>query len=521
MRSHTRPGRRWGRFVAPLALAIVLVATAGCAGPADNGGGTNDSDTGTDELTLGITGLPASLAPGQLDEGDPAFIWTAVYDNLLILDNDGVIQPNAAESWEYSEDLKTLTLKIREGMTFSTGEPVDASAVAATLEYVRTTPGRQQARVAVIDSIEATDDTTVVITLSQPDAELLINLTGDAGVIADPATLEDPKTALRPVASGPYEFDDATSDGVTWVLNKREDYWNADAYPFEKLTIRAIADRAAGTNALLAGELDAGIAESPAVVDQLKDQGFTVTHVDASLVGSLIFLDRTGAVLKPLGDVRVRQAINMAFDREAWAEQVFQGAGVPTEQLFNPKGMAYDPDLEGTYPYDVDGAKKLLADAGYPDGFTATMPSSFISQAFEPQLTQALKDIGITVQWEPVPPQDVVSSLSSGKYGMVFFFDGLSLAPRELQNNFGVDGFLNPLHYTDDTLTQLMGEVDFAATDEASADLYQQINAHIVEEALDSPIAYLGTDWVTRDGIEYLGNGSSTLSTVRQFGLSK
>lgn len=517
----TRPRFRSG--IATSVAAVVLLAMTACSG--DTGqeeaapGSTGTSSDAT--ISLAVSAAPASLDPAQLQEGQQTYVWGSVFDTLLLVDNSGELQPNAAESWELSEDGLTLSLTLREGMTFSNGDPVTAEDVAGTLERTRTTPGQQQGKLSAVQSIEASDDKTVVLKLNLPDPSLLTNLALAAGVIGDPETLDEETTALNPIGSGPYTLDEsATVSGTTYVLNRRDDYWNAEAYPFKTLTLRVIQDRTAVFNALQAGELDAGNVEAQQV-EQIEAAGFKTTKVEATAIANLVLADREGELLEPLADERVRKAINMAFDREKLVEQVLRGSGKATIQIFNPKGVAYDASLEDTYTFDPEGAKELLAEAGYADGFEVTMPSTVISKSFEPLISQPLADIGIKVTWEPVPPQNTAAAVSSKKYPMVFFIDGLNVTQRELQNNFAETGFLNPFAATPPELEELMTQVSLEADEAKAAELYKEINAYIVDNALDSPLFYIGTIWATEDGIEYLGDGSNTQSSIRAFDVTK
>jgi peptide/nickel transport system substrate-binding protein len=500
------------RAAAITAAATVAMSLAACAPGSEEPGAPESA-----EMTLAMTGIPPSLDPAQLDLGASTYVWGSVFDTLLYLDNSGEIQPNAAESWEYSDDALTLTFTLREGMTFSTGDPVDAEAVKATLERTQATPGARSGDLAQVESIEAPDDRTVVLHLSAPAPALLTNLSSGTGVIGDPATLDTERTALDPVGSGPYVLDtDASVTGSSYVLTRRDDYWNAEAYPFATITVRVIADAQAQLNALLAGEIDAaGISGDQ--IASVEGAGLTTTFVDAMGVGSVLLLDRDGEVLPALADVRVRKAINMAFDREGYLEALLGGGGRVTNQFFNPYAGGYNEEVEDYYEFDVEAARDLMAEAGYEDGFHVAMPSTFLSTTFEPSITQSLADIGITVEWEPVPPQEVASSLFTKKYPMAFFIDGLNAPGRELDNNFGPTGFLNPFGYQDPELTALMDEVAVTTDADEANSLYQEISAYTVENALNAPILYFGTYWATHPGVTYLPEGYAVLS-IRNFG---
>lgn len=522
MNTRVTPPRFRSGIATSVAAAVLLALTA-CSGSTGQEEATSGS-TGTlstATLALAVSAAPASLDPAQLQEGQQTYVWGSVFDTLLLVDNDGKLKPNAAESWDVSEDGLTLSLTMRDGLTFSNGDPVTAKDVAGTLERTRTTPGQQQGKFSSVASIEAPDDKSVVLKLSQRDPSLPTNLALGAGVIGDPETLNDETTALNPTGSGPYTLDQsATVAGTTYVLNRRDDYWNAQAFPFKTLTVRVIQDRTAVFNALQAGELDAGNVEVQQV-QQIEAAGFATKKVEATAVANLVLADREGTILKPLADERVRKAINMAFDREKLVQQVLRGSGKATVQIFNPKGDAYDAALDDTYKFDPASAKKLLEEAGYADGFEVTMPSTVLSKNFEPLIAQPLADIGIKVNWEPVPPQNSAAAVASKKYPMLFFIDGLNVAPRELQNNFGETGFLNPFAATPPELDDLMAKVGLEADEAKASELYKEINSVIVEEALTAPLFYIGTNWATTDGIEYLGDGSNTQSSIRAFGVTK
>ncbi|XVQ14723.1 ABC transporter substrate-binding protein [Spirillospora sp. CA-255316] len=511
LRIRSTGSRLRSRVLSLMVGAAVLSTTAACGGAA---GGPAGGRT----LSLAVLGAPNSFDPAQLVEGQQAYVWSALYDTLLYVDNQGRLQPNAAESWDYSDDARVLTLKLRQGMKFSSGAPVNAAAVKATLERTIATPGPNQAKVTAIRTVETPDDRTVVLRLERPDGSLLSGLAMAAGVIGDPATLRQARTTLDPVGSGPYVLDKAaTVNGSTYVLKRRDDHWNAKSYPFQTVKIRVIADRTATVNALQAGELNAGSVESTHL-GRMRAAGFEVAVDEAASVGNLVIADRRGTLLRPLGDPRVRRAINMAFDRKKIVQQLLRGAGRPTLQVFNPKGQAYDAALEKTYSYDPAAAKRLLAEAGHPDGFSVEMPSLPFSKPFEPTISQALAGIGIEVTWVPVPPQNNVVALTSGKYPMFFIVDALSTAPYEVKNNFSPTGLRNVFKTTDPELTKLLNQVNGEQDPAKAAGLYKKINAFTVENAWDAPVFYVGVHWVTKKGIKYLGDGS--LRTVRAFGVS-
>ncbi|MFD0899305.1 ABC transporter substrate-binding protein [Actinomadura sediminis] len=506
--------RSTGRRPALTALAAAAVlATASCGASGERPAAAAAT------LSIAVQGAPNSFDPALLVDGTQAYVWSAVYDTLLMVDNKGELRPNAAESWNYSDDGKALTLKLRQGMTFSGGAPVTSAAVKTTLERTMSKPGPNRFRLSAVETVETPDERTVVLRLKEPDGALPHSLATTIGVIGDPKTLEAERTALDPVGSGPYVLDGATVNGSKYVLKKRDDYWNAKAYPFETVEVRVIKDRTATVNALQSGTLNAASVEVTHV-DRLEAAGFDTKFIDAEAVGTLSLADRNGEVLEPLGDERVRKAINMAFDRDKIVQQLLRGAGKPTRQLFNPKGDAYDPALEKEYPYDPAAAKRLMAEAGYADGFAVHMPSLFFTKPFEPTITQSLGEIGIKVTWDPTPPQNSVSAIASEKYGMFVMVEGFNSTPVEVKDYLAPDGPKNVFDSSDPELDELLDRVNAERDPAKAAGLYRRINAFTVENAWSAPIFYSGRHWVTDDGVEFLGDGSNTFPTVRAFGVS-
>lgn len=503
--------------VGVIAAAGMIFALSGCGADPAPSGGAQGGDKQTDAtLAVGVQAPPNSLDPAQLHDGTQRYVWSGLYDTLLYSDDDGNLVPAAAESWEYSDDALTLTLNLRDDLTFSDGDPVTSEAVKVTLERTMNTPGTQQANLAAVESIDTPDEQTAVLNLRNPDPNLLVALSYGSGVIADPDTIDDANTALNPVGSGPYVLNrDKTLDGSTYVLDRRDDHWNADAYPFQTITIRAIADRTALFNALLTGELDVGSVDGTQA-KQVEGAGLAVERIDSTAIAELVLADRAGTVTPEMADVRVRQAINMAFDKRAIVDAILQGNGKTTNQVYNEYSPAYDPELEDVYPYDPEAAKELLAEAGYPDGFKLVMPANLPSLQYQPTISQALGDIGIDVEWEPVPAQNAGQST---KWGAYWNIGGTAAATRTTAVYYRPGGSQNPFKYEDPELTGLFAELDAETDPEAQGEILKKINRFGVEEAWFAPVFSQATLWASKDGYEYVGTGVS-LFDIRNFGVS-
>jgi peptide/nickel transport system substrate-binding protein len=512
--SHISPRLRIRRSAALVAAATTL-ALAACSTDA-----TTSTGASTHDLAIAVGSPPNSLDPAQLADGQQMYVWGSILDTLLYKEiKTGDLKPNAAESWQYNGDGTQLTLKIRKGMTFSTGGPVDAKAVAATMQRTMATPGVLQIKFAAVKSVTAVDDSTVLIAFKHFDPQFVPNLAGGAGAIGDPQTLADKRTATDPVGSGPYTLDTAaTVPGSKYVLKKRDGYWNAAAYPFTTLTVRALPDPTASFNALQAGEINAATVNSQ-LLGRLDKNTFAITKVDAQAIMFLDILDRKGAKSPALGDVRVRQAINYAIDREGILKGILQGNGKVTDQIFSPFGKVNDPALDSTYPRDVAKGKALVQAAGYA-GTTFKIPSTFLSASFESAISQAFKDVGLGLDWVAVPPQQAQAALLSGQYGLSFQILGFNGDAADAAQHYAVDGYANPQHYRDATTDELFKVINTTVDFDKALPAYQKLNEYAVKQAFEVPIVFTGSTWATSKGVVMLDDGKAN-STTRQFGLAQ
>ncbi|WP_105567828.1 ABC transporter substrate-binding protein [Microbacterium halophytorum] len=512
----TRRPRRTALLMGVATATLGLTLTA-CAGSSEEAPSTGAEAAMPAEYSVAVQSPPNSLDPAQVADGTQMLVWGSVMDTLLARDRDtGELIPNAAKEWSYNDDGTVLTLTLQDGMTFSDDTPVDAEAVAASLERTRQTPGVVQAKYSQVTEIVAADEATIEIRFESHDPQFVENLALGAGAFAQPESLEGESAATDPVGSGPYTLDtEATVPGTSYVLNKREDYWNAEAIPFDTFTVQAMQDPTASLNALQSGEIDGSTVQAQ-LVGQLSTDEFTLSEIPATAVAVLDIVDKGGENFPALGDKRVRQAINHALDREGIVTGLFSGAGQATEQVFNPDGGVYDESLNGTYEYDPDLGRELVEEAGYA-GETFEIPSTFLSTTVEPAISEAFESIGLGVEWVSVPPQQAQSAHLSGDYGLTFQIVGFNSDAGDAFYHYADGGFGNPMGYTDDTLGTVFSEIDSTVGFDAAQPAYQELNEYAVEEALTAPIAYLGSTWALRDGVTYSAVGGLPM-TVRAFG---
>ena len=473
---------RWKATAATIAIAAI--ALTGCAGGGDDSG-TSDSGR-ADRLTLTAIIGPTSYDIGQGAEyGNRSPFFQAVFDTLLQKNGEGEIEPWLATDWEYNEDNTVLTLTLRDDVEFTDGTPLDAEAVVGSLERFRDGTAPQAATLAGKE-FAATDATTVTITQPAPDPSLVNLLSIAPGLIQAPSTFDDPDSATEPIGSGPYVLDTAASvTGTTYVYTANPDYWNPDVVKYDNLTINVIEDPTATLNALKAGEANGAKIVNNDTIPEIEASGWTIEANELDFQGLLLF-DRAGTMAPELADVNVRKAINMAFDREALLEALQAGYGTVTEQVFPTTSVGYDEALDSTYEYDPDAAKDLLAEAGYPDGFTLNMMSTPAFQTTFDLVGQQLADIGITVNFTDPGTGNFITDMLAPKYPATWM--ALEQNPDWQLINFMIapEATFNPFGSQDPQVDEYISTIQNGTQEEADQ-ATKDLNAWIVENAWFAP----------------------------------
>lgn len=479
-------------FRTPLTAAAVLTAAglvlSGCAASAPEPGSSGEASAPTQTLTLGVVADVTDWDPAQAHVGHLLQPYQAAYDSLLLREPDGTLAPMLATEWTYDESNTQLTLELRTDVTFSDGEAFDAEAVVANFEHFKAENGRQAAQLTSLESATAVDADTVEITLSEPDPAFTYFLSQAAGLMGSPAALDGEEIGAAPVGTGPYVMDTASSvAGSQYVFTAREDYWNPDLQKFAGVTFKFLVDNAARANALVSGQINAALidARSTAQVDGAGNLTQIAYPVDWA---GLLLLDRDGALVPELADVRVRQAINHALDREALLEALQLGFGTPTSQPFGPESGAFDEELEDYYAYDPERARELLAEAGYADGFTMTAPSVGAFETFFATIGQQLSEVGITLQAVPVPDQDLVSEIAGGSFPSAFFLLFQGEAWVAINQIVSTDALYNSLDSTTPELQSMIDAVQAATTEEELEAAAVEVNRYVVEQAWFAPL---------------------------------
>jgi len=318
-------------------------------------------------LGMGIEPLgldPTAAAPVAIGQ----VVWQNLFEGLTTINKEGQIEAGLAESWVISADGLTYTFDMRDSVRFQNGVAFDAHIAKYSIDRILAddSVNPQKTLYKSIQSTEAPNSDTLIVKLSKPAADLLYWLGFPAAVMVEPSS--EASNATHPIGTGPFKFQD-WKKGNQVSLIKNDNYWGTAA-KLDKVTFRFIGDPQAQAAALNSGGVDA-IPEfiAPELVSQFKSNNAFTTTIGTS---SMEVIAGMNNAKKPFNDVRVRQALMMATDRQAIIDATNEGFGTPIGSHFSPSDAGYK-DLTNVWPYDPARAKKLLAAAGYPNGFTFTM----------------------------------------------------------------------------------------------------------------------------------------------------
>ena len=443
------------RTLIALTLVCLLGLTAcSSSDPADDGtastSATTDDPTSEEAgapdaagdpdavLRYAVPGVAQSLDPRTANEFQQIFL-EQIYEPLIRTTPDGDYEPGLALEWALVDDGAAFELTLREGVTFQDGEPFDADAVVANIEGARAEGSNLAGELAVVDAAVAVDEHIVRLELNGPGGHMTGILAGYPGMMISPAAF-DTDLQTSPVGAGPFTLVDANDTSV--VLEAWDGYYAADELTIGGLDFSTFTDEAARLRALRSGQLD-GAFLAPSQVEEAESSGLeVVTTPQTSVHGMLL-----NTAHEALGNDLVRQAIMAAIDREGIAEALYGGRCTPTVQPYPSEYWAYDPaladsDLAG---YDVEGARALLADAGYPDGFAMTLSSypQTVYQRLAEAFQQQLADIGIDAEIEVAT--DLSAQRRAGEYDVVVgpFQAGRPDPSIFLEDHYTPDGRVN------------------------------------------------------------------------------
>lgn len=488
MTMSSKPASRLRVLAAALTLTVAG-ALGACTPPPGNSGGSAPK-----ELRIGLQSGPGTLDPATINQAAQWYVDLA-YSPLIQTSSDGSLRPGLATKWGYVGSGNTeFQLTLREGVKFADGSDLTAEGVKKHLEYIKGSGGQMAPILSTLESMTVADGLNLTLKFNAPNPNLP-HYFSQAGVgIADvisPKALADPK-ALGTATSGagPYVLDtSATVSNDTYVYAPNPNYWDKENIHWDKVTIKVIPNLNSILDAMKSGQIDFSTGDY-STADEAQKAGLQ-SHFVPNVFSGLSLLDRDGALVPALADQRVRQAINYAIDRKAIVNAIYGQWGEATTQTTH--GVGYDAALDHAYPHDPEKAKKLLAEAGYKDGFTLPVVSTsfFNGDTMVQAVASELAKVGITVKSESQPDVNTyVSKMASGTYPASWIGFGTLPMFVEYQNLYGPGASLfNPFKSTDPQLTELSGKLATASQEEVKT-LSEQIEKRLVDLAWFAPVGW-------------------------------
>ncbi|MEP1961612.1 ABC transporter substrate-binding protein [Tateyamaria sp.] len=444
---------------------------------------------------------PTSAAAGAID----SVLYSNVFEGLTRFMGDGSVVPGLAKSWEISDDGLTYTFSLRDGVTFHDGTAMDADDVKFTLDRIlaEDSANAQKALYAAISSVEVVDPKTVRLTLSEPNGNMLFNLAWGDAVIVAPESIENIKQ--QPIGTGPFKFDSWTQ-GDSIQISQYAEYWG-DQPALTEATFKFISDPTAAFGAMMAEDVDAFVGfPAPENLPQFEaDPRFQV--LTGSTEGETIL--STNNKQAPFDDLRVRQALAHAIDRQAIIDGAMFGFGTPIGTHFAPHNPAY-VDLTNLSAYDPDKARALLADAGLPDGFETTLhlpPPSYARRGGEIIAAQ-LAEVGIKAEIINVEWAQWLETVFRGKSF------GLTIISHTEPMDIGV--YANPdyyFQYDNPAFQDLIKTLNATTDPDARTKLLVEAETIIAKDAVNGYLFQLAQLSVAKAELQGLWTNAPTQAT--------
>ncbi len=367
-------------------------------------------------LRVATYGLPGGLGnPHSSTSISEMYVWAAIFDSLTRVDGHGRVHSALALSWQALDEL-TWRFKLRPGVTFSNGEPFDASAAVATVDYIISAEAARESVAREFLSISGArriDDLTVDITTRQPTLILPAMLAGLRVVAPEQWRRLGPAGFARaPVGTGPFKVDSWEAAKVS--LSAHRNSWRPPRV--DRLEIYEILEQAARRQGIQSGRLDIALGLMPDDIEALERTGDTPYISPGAGVVGMSFITVKDS---PVKDIRVRQALNYAVNKDIIVDVLFKGHTQPAGQPAPHYVHGYNPALK-PYPYDPGRARALLAEAGYPNGFDmvaeVVLSGTTAAGPLYSFLIEQLAGVGVRLEVRNIPIGQLITKAVTGSF---------------------------------------------------------------------------------------------------------
>ena len=451
--------------------------------------GATQAKAASTTLTYGVISAIRSYEAKSGEIANKGPFYQAVYDTLAYEDTDGKIIPNLATKWRSDSSRTHWTIYLRKGVKFTDGAVFDGNAVKANVETFIGPTGDSPTKGtgAAIQSVTVENPYKVIVNLSAPDPAFELALSQPVFYQQSPKTIGTAAAKTNPIGTGPYILDTKRTvvDSV-YYYTRNTNYWNKANVPFDNLIIKIFSDTTAASNALRTGAVDV-MNVTAANAASLKSAGMEILTQRLDWQG-LTLVNRKSGAKSPLANVKVRQAINYAINRDAACKVGGNGLCSATNQIWAPYNDGYVASLNSTYPYNVAKAKALMAEAGYASGFSLTLPSLAAFAAISGFIKDSLGEIGIKVSYEDVPLAQYFATVQSGKYDAFFMSLGRAKADWAFMKAQVLNtGAWNVCHCNDAKVTSLLAKIQKTPSAARATESLQALNTYWVQNAFSVP----------------------------------
>lgn len=488
--------KRLSRILAMMLAMLMVLSLAACGSgnkdKTDGGSGTpSGSGSYKDTLTWCQGSDVTSLDPHQGKETPAVQVTCQIFDTLVVVNPEtGELEPQIAESWEQTDDV-TYVFKIREGIKFHDGSEVTAADVKFSLERAINSAAVSYI-VDFIESVSDNGDGTVTVKTKYPYGPALRNLAIPFAAIVPKALVEadEANFILNPVGSGPYQFVEwKQGDHIT--MKAFDDYYAGKAAT-ENLIMRVVPENAQRSIALETGEVDLAYGLSVNDIPKVEDNPDLVANVISSLSCTYISFNLNKA---PFDNPLVREALSIAIDRQAIVDTINSGVGEPADAIIAPGVFGYYST--GVPEYNPERAKELLAEAGYPNGFSTTLWVNENQGRIEicQAIMAMLMDIGVECKLESMEFGSYISRTSAGEHELACFgwttssgdadYTYYSLEHSSQQGAPGNRSFIS-----DPEVDQLIEDARSSSDEATRKELYQKLAIKLAEYNNNMPILY-------------------------------
>lgn len=473
-----------------LVLMLIAVLTA-CSGNDASEAKTSSSEEETiSQGGKAVIGYPQDISNFDPIKGnaggDHALLWP-IYDTLISFNENLEPRPGLAKDWEFVDDT-TLVLYLQEGVTFHDGTEFNAEVVKYNLERVNSEDSTVS-DISNVESVEVIDEYTVSLKLKNPDNSILLSLSDRAGMMVSPAAAENGDLSQNPVGAGPYKFVSRIPNGEI-VYEGYENYYK-DGQPYlDEMVIKIMEEENTRINALKSGEVDFIWNISPGNISTLEGDPNITLAGDVASRFKVIYINNS---MEPFDKQEVRQAVQIAINREDIIQAINFGVGEPAYQLFPKNFWASDENMK--IPHDPEKAKQILEEAGLTD---ITFELTHYPTAYDTRIAEAIQsqlgEIGIKVDLQAMELTAAVSTYFAEKNTSALLSDwnGRPDPQMSIHGVFSGDSYYNAGGQASEELEKLIDEASKEYVPEKRQELYVEITRRaLLEEAIAIPIFFV------------------------------